>query len=127
LPPSQLFKHWEKQGVLLLNTSFTCEIGSPGSHKHIWQSFTLELLQFINKKNKEITWFLWGNHALEASSKFEIKNKLITQHPMMCFAGENRNNDFLFGTVNCFEPFIDSIDWTGFQLKKGLKTSSKLF
>jgi uracil-DNA glycosylase len=39
LPPRQLFEHWESQGVLLLNTSFTCEPWKPGSHYQLWNRF----------------------------------------------------------------------------------------
>ena len=85
LPPSQLFKHWENEGVLLLNTSFTCTPGKPGSHKMIWEKFTNKLLEFICNNYAQITWFLWGAHAQEATKNMEIKNKIVSLHPMMCY------------------------------------------
>lgn len=118
LPPGKLFSHWEKQGVLLLNTSFTCEPGKPGSHRHLWESFTENLLSFINEQTPEATWFLWGNHAREAVKGINIKNRIETMHPMMCHEGEGRDKDFLYGKINCFESFTGEIDWTGFGLKK---------
>src|SRR5690554_3909987 len=48
LSPYNLFEYWESQGVLLLNTSFTCEVGYPGSHKKYWDEFTNRLLFFIS-------------------------------------------------------------------------------
>ena len=127
LSPNKLFLHWEKQGVLLLNTSFTCEPGKPGSHKIIWEDFTSQLLFFINENYREITWFLWGNSALEITEKMEIKNKIVSQHPMMCFDGKNRNSDFLFGKINCFKQLQNEIDWTGFNLSTEVKTEISLF
>ncbi len=127
LPPDKLFAHWEKQGVLLLNTSFTCEKRKPGSHQKLWEAFTLRLLNFINENRSEITWFLWGNHALQATKNLKINNKITTQHPMMCYDAPDRDNDFLFGNVNCFKKFIPEIDWTGFNLSSGIKSSEKLF
>ncbi len=127
LPPNKLFKHWEKEGVLLLNTSFTCEPGKPGSHKDIWKDFTNELLQFINQNNKELTWFLWGAHALEATKDINIEKKIVTQHPMMCYDKPGRETDFLYGKLNCFELLKKEIRWTGFDLKKDLKNENKLF
>lgn len=127
LPPTKLFHHWEKEGVLLLNTSFTCAPGKPGSHRQIWEKFTSELLEFINREQPGVTWFLWGNHALDATKNIDINNPCITQHPMMCYDRPDREKDFLFGKVNCFEPFISEIDWTGFDLKKGMNKTGELF
>ena len=127
LPPTKLFKHWENQGVLLLNTAYTCEPGKPASHKKVWEEFTFELLKFINNNSDNVTWFLWGNHALEATKYLGIKNAIITQHPMMCYYGPGRENDFLFGHINCFQQLQNEIDWTGFGLQKGIKSMGKLF
>ena len=127
LAPNKLFKHWEKQGVLLLNTSFTCEPGIPGSHKKVWGKFSAELLNYINVKNSSIIWFLWGNHALEATCNLNLNNKIISQHPMMCYKKEGRDTDFLFGKVNCFEQLLNEIDWTGFNLSAKLSSAKTLF
>lgn len=127
LSPNKLFKHWEKQGVLLLNTSFTCQPGIPGSHKQLWEIFSAELLNYIKTENDSFIWFLWGNHALEASKNLIIKNKIVSQHPMMCYENEKRDTDFLFGRINCFEQLINEIDWTGFSLSGKLNSSSTLF
>ena len=127
LNPVKLFKHWEKQGVLLLNTSFTCEPGNPGSHKNAWEYFSAELLRYINSQNELFTWFLWGNHALEATRNLSIKNKIVSQHPMMCYEKEGRETDFLYGKVNCFEQLINEIDWTGFKLSGNLNSTPSLF
>jgi uracil-DNA glycosylase len=48
-------------------------------------------------------------------------------YPMMCYNLPERENDFLFGKKNCFEPFIGEIDWTGYDLKKELTKTGKLF
>lgn len=110
LPPDQLFKHWEQEGVLLLNTSFTCQIGRPGSHAKLWSVFTRKLLTFINAANSEINWFLWGNHARGITDHLVLKNSFASNHPMICKSGEN---DFLFGCVNPFKATAKMIDWTG--------------
>ena len=115
LPPGELFVHWEKQGVLLLNTSFTCEPGYPGSHKQLWKNFTAKLLNFINQKADGAVWFLWGNHAAEASGGIELKNAISMMHPMMCYDNPSRPADFLYGDINCFERLIPAIDWTGYS------------
>lgn len=127
LPPGKLFSHWEKQGVLLLNTSFTCETGKPGSHQRHWAEFTGKLLAFIQQNAPQATWFLWGNHAQEATKNIGLQKRIETMHPMMCHEAPNRETDFLFGKINCFEPFVEEIDWTGFELEKGVEKSPVLF
>lgn len=127
LPPGKLFEHWEMQGILLLNTSFTCEPGKPGSHQKLWEEFTSRLLVFIQKKAPEATWFLWGNHAREATKNLGLPKSVKTMHPMMCHDSPDRDSDFLYGKTNCFESFIGEIDWTGFGLKKGMKNAPLLF
>ncbi len=124
LPPQKLFKHWEKEGVLLLNTSYTCELGKPGSHKNNWKAFTSHLLNFINDNFSNVTWFLWGNHALGATKEMSVNNSIFCQHPMMCYNNEGRDTDFLYGNINCFAEFMNEIDWTGYQLKPGNPAAS---
>jgi len=112
IPPNKLFKSWEKQGVLLLNTSFTCEIGKPGSHSKLWSNFTTALLSYINSRNPDIIWFLWGNHAKNITSHLELKNMFASNHPMICKDGDS---DFLFGNVNMFAKTKNMINWKGEQ------------
>jgi len=108
--PQQLFKNWEKQGVLMLNTAFTCRIGSPGSHSSLWASFTHQLLSYINKNNPSIIWFLWGNHAKAAVDDLQLTHTFESNHPMICKPGEN---DFLFGKRNAFRETAHLINWLG--------------
>ncbi|MDP4185306.1 MAG: uracil-DNA glycosylase [Bacteroidota bacterium] len=114
LPPNLLFKHWEAQGVLLLNTSFTCEPGAPGSHKSFWAPFTQQLLEYINEERPELYWFLWGNHAEEVTRDIKLRNAFRTFHPMMCYNREDRELDFLYGKINPFNELKGLIDWTGY-------------
>ncbi len=111
--PDQLFESWSQQGVLLLNTSFTCKAGQPGSHAHVWKPFTKKLLEFIAVNRSDIIWFLWGNHAINITSDIPVKNKLETMHPMMCYASKSRPGDFLFGEINPFKSTSSIINWMG--------------
>jgi uracil-DNA glycosylase len=127
LPPGKLFSNWEDQGVLLLNTSFTCQIGKPASHQKIWEEFSSQLFSYINKFNSEKTWFLWGAHAQEATTALNLKNSIKTQHPMMCYDGIERKTDFLFGEINCFELYKNQINWTGYSTGERVVSNPKLF
>lgn len=108
LPPDRLFESWEKQGVLLLNTSFSCIPGSPESHAFLWKDFSRELIEYISEKYS-LYWFLWGKRAL--SMKPAIKNSVffLTRHPMMC--SPKYEDDFL--KSDCFEKTRHVINWLG--------------
>ncbi len=108
LPPNKLFDSWENQGVLLLNTALTCEPGKPGSHRHIWNEFTVELIKFIAKEKTDAIWFLWGNHAI-SYEKFLLSSMVFkSSHPMLC----NPNQEGNFINSNCFTD-TKFIDWLG--------------
>lgn len=109
LAPDKIFKSWEKQGVLLLNTYFTVECGITGSHISIWESFSLKLLQYISEENKNINWFLWGRLAEEKSKYIKSGKFYISRHPMMC--SEKYEDDFLRN--NCFKDTMNIINWLG--------------
>jgi len=109
LPPDKIFKSWEKQGVLLLNTYLSVEAGVTGSHISIWKNFSEELLKFISVENRNISWFLWGRMAEEKKQFIKYGNYYISRHPMMC--SETYEDDFL--RSNCFKDTMDIINWKG--------------
>jgi uracil-DNA glycosylase len=80
LPPDKLFESWENQGVLLLNTSFTCIPGMPGSHELIWHDFSCRLLSYISSR-LECHWFLWGKHSQQRMVYIKKGIFHISRHP----------------------------------------------
>jgi uracil-DNA glycosylase len=108
--PTRLFCDLEEQGVLLLNTAFTCRIDEPASHSAIWKEFTTSLLTYINDKHSDLVWLLWGNHAKMAVDHLKINNSVFSYHPSRC---NPRKEDFLYGELNCFKETADLINWFG--------------
>lgn len=110
LPPNELFKSWESQGVLLLNTALTVEIGNSGSHIKLWKNFTEKLMGFIEEKNSNLIFLLWGAKALKYK-KYIKKSQIIEHnHPAIC--GNLKNpKDFFNG--ESFEKTRNFIHWTG--------------
>lgn len=109
MQPDKLFKNWESQGVMLLNTYYSVEIGMPGSHIKYWENFSNDLLKFISSQNKDIRWFLWGKQAELTSTNIVSGIKYISRHPMMC--SEKFDGDFL--KSDCFKDTMNIIDWLG--------------
>jgi uracil-DNA glycosylase len=83
LPPDKLFRHWEDEGVLMLNAALTCEIDKPGSHKDIWSDFVRDALKFTAENSRAARWFLWGKNACDFCSFVSEENKFESHHPRL--------------------------------------------
>jgi len=110
LPPGELFGYWESQGVMLLNTAFSCAAGQAGSHMEHWKPLADRLLGYINHKNPGLSWFLWGAEAGRRVAGLNLKNTIRMQHPSRCFP---KPGDFLYGELNCFDAEYSDVDWVG--------------
>jgi uracil-DNA glycosylase len=106
-PPHLWFDDLEQQGVLFLNTSFTCETGKPNSHKHIWSHFSKQVLAYISTCNPNIRWFLWGKEAISNKEFIEKGYFYESRHPMMCSV--KYPDDFL--KFQGFEQTKNDIQW----------------
>jgi uracil-DNA glycosylase len=108
-PPNEWFNSLEQQGVLFLNSSFTCQVGIANSHQKIWQNFSSKVMQYISTQRPSVIWFLWGTEAIE--NKKNIKKGIFfeSRHPMMC--SEKYDNDFL--KFDGFRATMEEINWLG--------------
>ncbi|MCE1189006.1 MAG: uracil-DNA glycosylase [Ignavibacteria bacterium] len=110
LPPDRLFTSWEQQGVLLLNTAYTCKIGNTevsNSHTELWEPFSLAVISYIVQENPVCKWFLWGKNAQKYAAIVDEAVKLKSNHP--------RLNDFKPGSFLFENHFLSTseIIWTG--------------
>ena len=112
LPPNELFKSWEKQGVLLLNSSLTTIEEKTGEHNKFWHPFTRDLMEYISAKNENIVYFLLGKDA-EQFEKNILNGEIIkSNHPAKGGHSEGEK-DFLKGDF--FEKTKDMINWLGIK------------
>ena len=56
---------WERQGILLLNSSLTVRTNQPGSHAEAWKPFTKSLVERLSEEKPELFWLLLGKQAWE--------------------------------------------------------------
>lgn len=56
-------KQWAEQGVLLLNTALTTEVGVTGAHLELWKPFTNYVLSLLSVRNNGLIYMLWGEKA----------------------------------------------------------------
>ena len=112
LPPDELFKSWEKQGVLLLNSSLTTIAEKKGEHNEFWHPFTRELMEYISTKNENIVYFLLGKDAEQFEKNILNGEVIKSNHPAKGGHLEGEK-DFLKGDF--FEKTKDMINWLGIK------------
>ena len=105
LNPNDLFNNLEKQGVLFLNATLTVEKENVDSHTKYWEYFMNELVKFIESKNLNIKWLLWGDKAKQRILPLiEESHAIISMHPRL--AGFVNQNPF---------KEVCEISWTGIK------------
>lgn len=113
---------WAKQGVLLLNSSLTTEIGKSGFHKKIgWDKFVIRVLKFLVEREEKIVFLLWGQDAASVAEKAGVLNQhkhvvLQCSHPSP-ISGKPKNpfdkaRHFHLANKYLEEFGLDPIDWT---------------
>ncbi len=115
-PPRHGFlEHWAEQGVLLLNSVLTVEMGLAASHRgRGWEEFTDAIIRLINKRAEPVVFLLWGSYAQKKAGFVDGDKHLILKaaHPSPLSA----HNVFLgcrhFSQANAFlaahhQPVID--------------------
>ena len=94
-------RRWSNQGVLMINTAFTCEINKIGSHYGIWKSFTEYVFDNINRHNPKTIFILMGKKAEAWQTLLPNCKILKCSHPASAAyrGGEWDSND-VFNKVN---------------------------
>jgi uracil-DNA glycosylase len=65
-------EHWAKQGVLLLNSVLTVQMGAAASHRERgWERFTDAIIRLVNAKEEPVVFMLWGSYAQKKAAFVE--------------------------------------------------------
>jgi uracil-DNA glycosylase len=73
---------WAKQGVLSLNTAFTCQIDKVGSHYEIWSEFLFMVIDALNFNKEGIPFVLMGKQATALSNYINPSHHILKiSHP----------------------------------------------
>lgn len=80
------FEHWERQGVLMLNSALSCTRGKPGSHSLMWRPFMRNLLTSLSSSRAGIVYLLMGSSAQSFEQYINhTSNHIIRcEHPSYC-------------------------------------------
>ena len=74
---------WEAQGVLLLNSALSCELGRVGSHMLMWRPFMKSLLTNLSCYYTGLVYLLMGTQAqtLEPYINKQFNHVVRIRHP----------------------------------------------
>ena len=73
---------WAKQGVLLLNSVLTVEMGRAASHRERgWERFTDAIIREVNAKTEPVVFMLWGSYAQKKAAFVESSRHLVLKAP----------------------------------------------
>lgn len=106
---------WAMRGVLLLNTSFTSEVGN--SHNEMqktWGKVLDLILKGIYENNPDVIFVTWGKDAQSLKLPSDMVTKIISVHPSPFNGSEMFISAESFKKVNeCLvQKGISPIDWT---------------
>ncbi|RJT25542.1 uracil-DNA glycosylase [Chakrabartia godavariana] len=116
-PRHGFLESWAKQGVLLLNSVLTVEMGQAAAHQGKgWEPFTDEIIRIVNAKTDPVVFLLWGAYAQKKAAFVDADRHLVLKaaHPSPLSA----HNGFLgcrhFSKANAFLEANGQtpIDWT---------------
>lgn len=107
---------WAKQGVLLLNNVLTVEQGKANSHAGIgWETFTLNIVKALNKRETPMVFILWGNNARSKKQYIDTTKHLVLEsaHPSPLSAHRGFFGSRPFSKTNEFliRNNMTPIDW----------------
>ncbi len=75
-------KRWSNQGVLMLNTAMTCQVGHIGAHIKLWEPFTSYLMEVLNERNTGLVYVFLGSKAKAWEDYVDgYHTKLYVSHP----------------------------------------------
>ena len=111
-----LLEHWAQQGVLLLNSVLTVEMGQAASHREKgWERFTDAIVRLVNEKAEPVVFMLWGSYAQKKAAFVDTSKHLVLKapHPSPLSAHSGFFGCRHFSKANAFLQSIglQPIDW----------------
>jgi uracil-DNA glycosylase len=109
-------EHWAEQGVLLLNSVLTVEMGRAASHRERgWERFTDRIIAEVNAKTEPVVFMLWGSYAQRKAAFVDTSRHLVLKasHPSPLSAHSGFFGCRHFSKANAFleSRGLEQIDW----------------
>lgn len=114
--PHGFLEHWASQGVLLLNSVLTVEMGRAASHRDRgWERFTDSVVRLVNDRPDPAVFMLWGSYAQKKANFVDSSRHLVLKapHPSPLSAHNGFFGCRHFSKANAFlsAQGLEPIDW----------------
>lgn len=108
-------ENWAKQGILMLNSALTTEVGKVGIHTLKWRPFIGSFLKNMSEKNPGIIYVFFGSQAKSLNNYINSNNnyKLFIEHPAYYARLNKRMPSDIWYTVQklVYNIYGTSIEW----------------
>ena len=106
---------WAKQGILMLNSALTTEVGKVGIHTLKWRPFIGSFLKNMSEKNPGLIYVFFGSQAKSLNTYINNNNnyKLFIEHPAYYARLNKRMPSDIWYTVQklVYNIYGTSIEW----------------
>jgi uracil-DNA glycosylase len=106
---------WARQGVLLLNSVLTVEMGRAASHRERgWERFTDAIVAEVNARADPVVFMLWGSYAQKKAAGLDPRHLVLkAPHPSPLSAHSGFFGCRHFSKANAFleSRGVTPIDW----------------
>jgi uracil-DNA glycosylase len=106
---------WSTQGVMLLNSALTTQIGKPGAHAKMWSGFTSSVIKAIDQELAgKLVCLSLGEHAKKLSADILLGEVVQATHPSPLSASRGFFGSRIYSRVNraLGERGIAPLDWS---------------
>jgi uracil-DNA glycosylase len=109
-PSTTSLQSWANEGVLLLNTALTTEIGERDKHKLLgWQNLITAILEELS--SRDVVAILWGNSARALGSTFAHRIESAHPSPLSAYRGFLGSNPFSKTNEILISLGRDPVNW----------------
>ena len=106
---------WEAQGVLLLNSALSCELGRVGSHILLWRPFIKSLLTNLSHYHTGLVYTLMGTQAqtFEPYINKQFNHVVRIRHPSWYIRQKQRMPPDIWKEINAILVSLNGygIEW----------------
>jgi uracil-DNA glycosylase len=109
-PSSSTLHPWLSEGVLLLNTALTTEVGQRDKHKSVgWENLISSILSELAKR--DVVAILWGNSAISLGGGFAHRIESVHPSPLSSYRGFFGSKPFSKANTMLVHLGYEPVNW----------------